>query len=235
MAHGESSFTLNHSSKDKNADNSDDNNNNNNILPFDVIYNPELNRLECRGANSCQGWTITDCTTVQCLGLHACQEATMQGHDEVSCDNEFACSQAHISHTPAIFCGGQGISAATLARHYCQAATLNTGEGGTVFCFGGGTCQQEKWSDRLSVTVGTQGRVVCNQFAGEEDDQGVACRHLVVHIPHASRACFSDGVSATDVLQRCAVNCIPEMSSCDPDSIQFIVAKDKKDAIQGEP
>lgn len=192
------------------------------VLPDGVLYRDTFDALECQTPNACEGWIIMGCTTVTCGNQSACRKAHLIDNRAVTCAADSACQEAHVFQGHDVWCGDQ--------HSYRSCLKAIIASDATIMCIGAGACVAERYLDRLSVSVGTQGHLRCSSHYHDtsttydhhtiqQQQQQVSCRNVVVEVQHGHRACITD--SSYDP-RGCAVICVNEVS-CDKESIHFIV------------
>ncbi|KAL7571645.1 hypothetical protein ACA910_011179 [Epithemia clementina (nom. ined.)] len=173
-------------------------------LPPGVEYKSDTDTLSCRGANSCREWTITNCNIVMCVQGHACQKTQFIDTKSTLCYSYATCQEATFVRAHNVNCGMESINT-------CLQAKMEVS--GLVLCIGPNACVSDE-DTPMHINVGKTGYILC-----KDGDFAFSCKHLIVYVNHARRACI---VSNEAEMDHCAVVC-QGTAECIENTIQFKV------------
>ncbi|KAL7575683.1 hypothetical protein ACA910_011501 [Epithemia clementina (nom. ined.)] len=179
-----------------------------------VQYDYDNDRLQCFGEDSCRKWTISNCYVLQCIGRLSCQGAKLINNQGISCKGQMACQDAHMLESHNVACAAADKDPSRAVLMSCSHALIETDE--TILCFGPKACVS-RYEDRITIRAGAQGIVRCNDGDGD-----FSCKHIIVEVKHARRACFVRNIYDASRGSRCAVVCEGD-NECHKDSIRFRV------------
>ncbi|KAL7571659.1 hypothetical protein ACA910_011191 [Epithemia clementina (nom. ined.)] len=176
-----------------------------NAPPPGVTYNAELKWINCDDENSCREWTISNCDIIRCNHEHSCRQAKFVDCQDIVCHSYASCQDARFVDAHQVNCGFAALNA-------CMHANMQVF--GLVLCAGPNACVADP-ETQITINVGANGVVQCRA----SDTFALSCKHLLVQVNHARRACIASSVATAG---HCAVICEGE-AECLQESIRFWV------------